>query len=104
MGWVYPVSDSANEENVWIWKEDAGWLWTSEHTFPYLYSYTSKFWIYLNSQDAGQTKYYDYFDDEWRDWGDFPTRTIVEIEGVRSKESSNQINHPDISQMKLCRS
>ena len=97
MGWTYAVPIGSSPESVWAWKEGIGWLWSSESTFPYLYSDTSKFWIYLKSEDIEQSKYYDYFDEQWRDWGDFPTRTIVEIEGrsieriLQSDQSSAKI-------------
>jgi len=97
MSWAYAIPNSSSPESVWLWKEGLGWLWSSENSYPYLYSDTSKFWIYLNSEDIEQSKYYDYFDEQWRDWENFPTRTIAEIEGrsiermLQSDKSSEKI-------------
>ena len=56
------------------------WLWTSESTYPYLYSDTTKFWIKLGTNQEEANRYFDYFDEKWRRWGEFPSRTTREIE------------------------
>jgi subtilisin family serine protease len=80
MDWIYPVAGEGSPESTWIWKENAGWLWTSESTYPYLYSDITKFWIKLGTNQEEANRYFDYFDEKWRRWGEFPIRTTREIE------------------------
>lgn len=81
MGWVYAGSIKSNPENLWLYKQGLGWLWTSEESYPWLYSDKTKFWVYLNlNEEVKPKQYFDSFDDRFWPWNSFPDRSSVAIE------------------------
>jgi murein DD-endopeptidase MepM/ murein hydrolase activator NlpD len=59
LGWLYPV-DTA-QEGVWLYHPNLNWVWTSKNTYPWLYFYDKKNWIYFESSKG----FYDYSQGAW---------------------------------------
>ena len=57
LGWCYPVID--DEENIWLWMQDHGWVWTTPRVWPYMYRNDSSSWIYLLRRRSGPALIYD---------------------------------------------
>ena len=56
-------------------------MWTSEESYPWLYSDKTKFWVYLNlNEEVKPKQYFDSFDDRAWPWNSFPDRSSTKIE------------------------
>ena len=59
LGWVY--ASGTNEDDVWLWLPDWGWLWTNSSVYPYLYSHREQSWLYYLTKDAAGTPIFYHF-------------------------------------------
>jgi hypothetical protein len=62
LGWMFRMSFSF--DSVWFWTEQLGWIWTSQETYPYVYSSTGG-WIFLSPESG---LYYDFDLVGWFPW------------------------------------
>ena len=58
MGWLY-ISDF-KPENMWIWSEEQGWIWTTKNLLPFFYSNNSSNWLYLLPEVLEGKTFYNY--------------------------------------------
>lgn len=50
MGWFYVVGDSIG--NLWFYHLSRGWMWTSNASYPFLYSLDRSNWVWLNAGEV----------------------------------------------------
>jgi len=67
LGWLFPQLD---ESGIWIWQEGLGWLWTQKEIFSqnFLWQSSIENWIYLNSEETTDPRFFDYQSNSWKDW------------------------------------
>ncbi|MAH26708.1 MAG: hypothetical protein CMI19_07115 [Opitutae bacterium] len=58
LGWVYLSSDE--EDGIWLWRKEHGWLWSNQATWPFLWSHASGDWIYLLIREKQDSVFFDY--------------------------------------------
>ena len=51
-------------KDLYFYLDELGWIWTSPSTYPHLYSFRNKSWIYLSTQQ-GKPYYYSHQRDTW---------------------------------------
>ena len=61
-GWLFLVSP--NQEDLWIFDDNLGWLYTSEELYPFLYADSSSNWIYDQSNSHSRS-FWDYSDSSY---------------------------------------
>jgi hypothetical protein len=66
LGWAY--MSGTDSDNLWLWIESLGWLWTAEDTFPYVYRDSDSGWYHWNGTINGRLFFYRYSDAEWIDF------------------------------------
>jgi hypothetical protein len=66
LGWAY--LSGTDSDNLWLWIESLGWLWTAEGTFPYVYRDSDSGWYHWNGTINGRLFFYRYSDAEWIDF------------------------------------
>jgi hypothetical protein len=91
-GWIYHSKLSwlyatAQNEGIWIWADGKDWLWTSEDSFPHLYSDNTKDWIYLSISEQDLTKAYNFSNESWSDWSDL---VLTKTNTPTTKNSSGE--------------
>ena len=56
----------------WYYQPGAGWVWTTPDLFPYLYLSPEgnelPYWIFYDIDRAGPAKFYDYQNQQWKEW------------------------------------
>lgn len=62
LGWVY-LSES-HFFGFWFWKDELGWLWSTDDAFPFVYSVNSSSWLYVRFLN-GKNYYYNYETSSW---------------------------------------
>ena len=62
-GWLY-VSGS-DPENLWLWNNSLGWVWTSKTAFPYLYSAKISDWLLWKKTTGSDSVFFDYSSSQW---------------------------------------
>ena len=63
LGWLYRVGSTT--ESTWLWRSGQGWVWTSERSFPFLYSASSSNWLYLRPDSGKPLAFYDFALERW---------------------------------------
>jgi len=63
LGWAYILPD--DEQGLWLWKRDLGWLWTDKEIYPFLYQNAQGGWLYFYGQRNGSLLFYDYSAKRW---------------------------------------
>ena len=63
LGWLYRVGSTT--ESTWLWRSGQGWLWTSDRSFPFLYSASSSNWLYLRPGSEKPLAFYDFALERW---------------------------------------
>jgi hypothetical protein len=58
LGWLFPVPD--DEQGLWLWTQDRGWLWTQPGVFPYLWRHDIAGWLRLLGTSNGKPVFWDY--------------------------------------------
>ena len=61
LGWVFVFPQ---EDGIWMWHQEIGWIWTSAEVYPFLFRNRTNAWIFLHSND-GRSIIYDYGDGLW---------------------------------------
>ena len=56
--WLYAQPDEQN--GLWLWKPDHGWLWTQDGVWPFLYHHETGGWLYLVTTEQGESFFFDY--------------------------------------------
>ena len=62
LGWIYSLS--ANQSGFWFWRENFGWVWTNNITFPHAYSDSYSDWLFFDF-DKNQTKLFNFKLSSW---------------------------------------
>jgi hypothetical protein len=77
--WVYSYQHGwwrlfgLDPEDLWIWTEDMGFLWTNEETYPYLFRLNDRAWLFFYEGDlriGGRVRtthrpFYNFKTEEW---------------------------------------
>ena len=63
LGWAYALPD--DEQGLWLWKPELGWLWTNKGIYPFLYDNSKGGWLYFYGQHKGTLLFYDYVTKGW---------------------------------------
>jgi len=64
LGWMHVKG--TDEDSIWLWNADWGWLWTSSEVFPHVHSHADQSWLYFLSKDAsGKPVFYHYGARQW---------------------------------------
>ena len=63
LGWLYLPSPQPIS-SLWLWHPNQGWLWTSNNTYPWLYSHNLESWLYFDAQ-LQEKRLYVYNDNQW---------------------------------------
>jgi len=58
LGWVYALSDQ--EDGLWLWSKEDGWLWTKPGVLPHLWKHRTGNWLYLMGSRDGKPVFHDY--------------------------------------------
>ena len=58
LGWVYLSSDE--EDGIWLWRKEHGWLWSNQATWPFLWNHASGGWLYLLIREEQDPVFFDY--------------------------------------------
>ena len=58
LGWLYLSSDE--EDGIWLWRKEHGWLWSNQSTWPFLWNHASGNWIYLLIREKQDPVFFDY--------------------------------------------
>ena len=58
LGWMHATYGET--EDLWLWNQEFGWLWTANDVFPHLFNHGSANWLYLLKKQDGKALYYDY--------------------------------------------
>ena len=66
LGWFY--ASTGTGDSMWLWHRELGWVWTSAPTFPNLYSFSSQYWLYLDTEMSNYTEHqiFDYYLNSWK--------------------------------------
>ncbi len=66
MRWMYSPTKKTLHD-YWLWHPDLHWLWVEANTFngSYLWMASSESWIYHDSSDSGNPKYFNYRTGNW---------------------------------------
>ena len=64
-GWLYAPDGGDDLDNLWLWSKGLGWTWINREIYPYLYSATSKSWLYFwdSYSTRGNRFFYDFSTD-----------------------------------------
>jgi hypothetical protein len=58
LGWLFPVPD--DEQGLWLWTQDRGWLWTQQGLFPYLWAHRNAGWLMLIGNTGDGPVFWDF--------------------------------------------
>lgn len=61
--WCY--LSGASDENLWLWDQDLGWLWTSRAITPYYYRASTGGYLYHQPYSRGPRWFFDFETDDW---------------------------------------
>ena len=67
-GWIFPVIE--DEENIWFWNQELGWVWANSEAFStnFLWVKNIDNWIFWDSSNDSNVRYFDYSDSQWVNW------------------------------------
>jgi hypothetical protein len=61
LGWLFILPQ---EEGIWMWHEQLGWLWTEKSIYSYFYS-LDKGWIFYHGSSDSSSLFYAFRDELW---------------------------------------
>jgi len=54
--WLYQPPNQTID-SLWLWHPNQGWLWTSDTSYPWLYSHNLESWLYFDAQQQEKRLY-----------------------------------------------
>jgi hypothetical protein len=77
-GWIYSIpygsesldrrrrtANTNDNDGVWFWQEELGWVWTTGEVFPYLYQESTNGWLFYDKASSNPAILYDFENQEW---------------------------------------
>jgi hypothetical protein len=65
-GWVFASGD---EDRLFLYDRQFGWLFTNKRTYPWVYSYERSRWLYTGKRPDGTRTFFDGLERRWIDGG-----------------------------------
>ena len=65
-GWLY--HGPTNQNGIWFWKENEGWLWSRKDTWPHLWRHNSGSWLYHFEEQESGALFWDYQSQSYLRW------------------------------------